>query len=313
MAHMTKSYDGIAVYTVATNKERIVLKGTRYSEPRFVNAETLSYIESIGEGESVKYMLRQIPVAGGAPKTLFTTAAGINAYSWSPGRTAVAFVAYDDQGLGFYVLNRGGKVELKRRFASQGGRDGTELDDQHVEWSDDGERVLVTTTAAGSPGDSTIPTMFVISKGKDIIAPRVATYGRWISGSEIVYEDFVAPYAWHILNVDTGAERRMAAVPNSARPALWRDRAAMVYDRAGDDRTIHLYSFADGTDRVIASNGAGPTWVATNTVVYSNAAPCTGQECGPQPWQLSGGTKRLVIGSSASAFALTSTLGIDVF
>jgi hypothetical protein len=314
IVHMTKGYDGIALYTVAKNKERVLLKGTRLGEPRFVDATTISYVESTGDGATLRNSLRQMPIAGGPSKTLFSTPVSITTYAWSPGRTAVAFLGHDDRGYGFYVWNRGGKVELRRRIPSQLGRDGTDLDEQHVEWSKNGERVLVVATGAGAPGDAMYSTLFVISKGKDLIAPRVGTFGRWISADEIVYEEFAGEYQWHLVDVATGNERVLSAAPKSARPALWRDKTAMVYDRADDDLTLHLYSFTDGTDRVIATGGASPVWVATNTIAYSNVAACTNaSECGPDRWRATGGVKRLVIGGATTALALTSTFAVDAF
>ncbi len=306
--------DSISVYSFATNTERVIARGQRISHAQFETAALVTYVESTGDGDAVRYHLREISVNGGRARTLFTTAVNISAYAWSPRRTAVGFVGYDDRGYGFYVWNRGGTVAERRRFASALGRDGVAIDDQRVEWSSDGTKALVVVTGAGSPGDSTYPTMFVISGGRDLIPPKVATQAHWLPGDrEIVYEDFVAPYAWHVLDVGSGRVRPIGAVRNSSGAVLSRDGSKLVYERTEDELSIHVYDMAAGTDRTVSRSGVQPAWIGPNTIVYTNAARCRpSDDCGPITWRLTGGVTKLGLGTRPVAIALGTTFDLSL-
>jgi len=273
------------LYDVAADTVRPLTQSGSARSPRWMGPGLVSFI-SDGVGGERSSALMQLDIKGSAITELFRVATGIATYGWSPDLSTVAYVTVDDHDFPqiHYRAMANGSIRTVATLARQFGREGVDDDQLRVEYSPDGERVLIVYTVAGGGGEDVSPDSSQLqvrtSDGSLAFAPEQRngpTMGAWAAdGSAIFFRINAGARTWRI----DGSTGSVPASPVWFNPAVSRNGRYIAFDTGASDPrvVIRLLDLRRGTVKIIGERGrAHPVFAANRIVWAQRIRRCTGE------------------------------------
>lgn len=287
--------------------------------PRFVTPTVVSFVTD-GIGGARGSALMQLDTSSSQITEIFRVATGIATYAWSPDRATVAYVTVDD--LDFpqihYRSVANGSIRTVATLARQLGREGTDDDQVLVEYSPDGERVLIVYTVAGGGDEEVTPDATHLqvrtADGSLAFAPEQRngpTMGAWApDGSAVYFRVNAGARAWRT----DGSTGSVPTSPTWFNPSPSRNGRYVAFDTGASDPrvVVRLLDLRRGTVRTIGQRGRAHPIFATNRVVWAQRIRRCSGEC------LVPGEPVLeviaidIIDGTEEPLAITSLLDVDV-
>jgi Tol biopolymer transport system component len=279
----------IWLYDAKTDKRRaLTTDGTGHHDfkPRFRDGSRVTYLTS-HEEFGPDPTLVEFDLASGQRRMLQQLPGYIRAYDWNPDGVRLAY---------YNVLSDDGKTELHitgagpahlRRFAAIEGRGGfINWDETRIEWSPNGERLLLVDTALDTAvGPSFEKTLYVLNAdGTDAIAPGVGTWARWAADGRTIYclcaslpsrEDC----QWQAIDLANGV-RTPLLIPSGSRPSLAPDGRLLAYDDGEDTPSVYVLDphKPGSRPRFLARSAIAPVWLSPTRLAFTNTRPCPRSE-----------------------------------
>jgi hypothetical protein len=279
----------IWLYDAKTDKRRaLTTDGTARHDfkPRFRDGFRVTYLTS-HEEFGPDPTLVEFDLTSGQRRALQQLPGYIRAYDWNPDGVTLAY---------YNVLPGNGKTELHitgngpprlRRLAPIEGRGGfINYDETRIEWSPDGERLLVVDTALDTAvGPSFEKTLYVLNAdGTDVIAPGLGTWARWAAGSRTIYclcatlpsrDDC----RWQAIDLSSGV-RTPLPNPSGSRPSLSPDCQLLAYDDGEDTPSVYVLDprRPGSQPRFLARSAIAPVWLSPSRLAFTNTRPCPRSE-----------------------------------
>jgi Tol biopolymer transport system component len=314
------------VWDAATNKvARLTSDGQAriQARPEFLGLDRIAYISNGASGPAA---IEAVPSAGGPSSGILHRDGSILDFAASPDGTLLAYLTVnfdkpEPHSLSILTM-RDGTSTTVRRFPMNLGRGTGEDDEVSVAWSPDGRALLVTDTHLLPNEDNKEESLFVVDlEGRDLVAPRVGTHGRWSAdGRSVYYRRYgTQPAIWVVLDASSGTEKALDTTTGTMHARLSPDGTQLVYHGgAGAEPNVLVFNLRTGSQRAAAPGAVHGLWLSPKEIIATSVRRCgPSDECGEGPgWIATGKVYRYPLTStdSAEAFpvAITSTIDADV-
>jgi len=218
----------------------------------------------------------------------------------TPSRIGPRLLCLFDSGSGEASLLR----SIPRPFGTSTGQ----REETAVTWSADGRFILAVETAAE-------PSLFVVDlDGRDVVTPRDGTFGRWLTGGRILFQEDNPrnnedPGDWFVLSTTNG-QTRPFDLPPGYRPAVSPDGDMIAFDDGDrDEPSVFIFDIHRGVSRRLARGHVAPVWLGPDLIAATAAGPCPAGSFCPIPWSVRGTTVGIDVGAGEhTPLALPSTL-----
>ena len=250
-------------------------KGGEFGQ-QFLSPTVLVYGSTASDASSSGIV--RVDLVSGARDVLATSSELIGAFSVSPDRARLAYVATEfsnTQPLDHVrVVNlRSGTTETIRTFPHTAGREIDPGDDQRVEWSPDGRALLVVDTLAAQRES------FFLMKpsGTDIHAPRGGSEARFSKDGRHVYGRFdvaSGQRSWGSLDLSSGRVTPMLVRADATGAALSPSGTMLAYDDGQPVAGLYVFDLETGVERKVADNLVGAQWIGDGTLIASETRIC---------------------------------------
>jgi len=148
--------NGLWLYDVKTDAISQFAQGEGLALAKFITETDVSFLQDAGGGS----VLRAVDLKTRKVRDLFSVPGGIQTYGWSPDHQTVAYITTDTAAfphLYFRQIVGTGAPRAVTTLARAFGRESDISDQLHIEWSADGNSVLVVYTPAdGEPGSHAV-------------------------------------------------------------------------------------------------------------------------------------------------------------
>lgn len=207
----------------------------------------------------------------------------VAAIAWSPdGIGSLAALTRSPDGEGGLTLRAypnvasvrsGGRVIWE--FPAHLGRGVGGDDDVHVEFSPNGERLLVVNTFVDAAEERQDETLLVFDvDGTRVGAPVHGTHARWTRAGTILYKP-LSPAdddTWRELRPDTGEVRELPlSLPGATSPMLSPDGRQLAVEDDAQNSVVILDLETGETETM---PGAAPLWLDPDTLLVTEQEPC---------------------------------------
>lgn len=285
--------DGGAIFFYDVRRDRVaeVATGRGLRLPRWVSRREISFLQDSGDGFGTPTTLRMIDLKTGDLRDVLSVDTGMRTYAWSPDRSVVAYVTVGSDGfprIRYQTVGGGGGMRPIATLARILGRERHGGDQERIEWSRDGRRVLVVFTPAdGDPGRPATPEesqlqvrsfdgtlLFAADHEED------PTMGFWSPGGARAY--FRTVGGARFWGSRDGRVHGLAGSPRWFDPWQSPDGNLIAYDTGASGAGVrtHVYDVRSGGDRTITGPlRASPVFATTKTVwvqAYRRCPNCLG-------------------------------------
>jgi WD40 repeat protein len=280
--------DGRALfyYDVARDFLQEVARGGNIAQPKLLDQTHVSFIQGASSGSSASLMVIDVPSR--QVRTIFTIPSGIRAYGWSPDGQVVAYVTTDARDFPLLRYRRVEGDQTTRSVATLAramGRDFEPSDQVLVDWSRDGQRVLVCFTPADGEPDREVPAdqsqlQVRSATGSLLFAADHAdepTMAAWASRDRRLY--YRTDGGARVWDSSTGAVSGVAGGTRWFDPWVSPDGALLAYDTGqGSARArVRVLDLRTGITRTVGPAGRyHPVFASANVLWTQALRRCTG-------------------------------------
>lgn len=278
---------GGVLYVYDVNADRVsqLTEPSNVRQPRWVDDERISFVRDAPGGRASALLV--LDVASRNLEQLFQVPTGIATYDWSPDLDTVAYVTVDDFDYPqiHYRSVGTGSVRTVATLARQLGREGVDDDQVRVDFSPDGELVLIVYTLA--EGDQDVPPEASqlqirtvdgsLAYGADH-ADR-PTMGTWTpDGSAVFFRIERGARAW------LSAGGTLRGIPRSPRwynPTVSPNGRLVAFDTGPSDPgvRVRLLDMRSGELTNFSRRGRALPVFATNRTVWAQRVRACSGEC----------------------------------
>jgi Tol biopolymer transport system component len=239
--------DKIWLYDVAKDANTELAHGEGVRQPKFVDDHEISFIQGSTTG-----VIRILDLKTRAVRDVITEQDGINVYGWSPDRQTLAYITTDPQAyphLVFWHAGADAPTQTVATLARAFGRGAVTSDQAKIEFSSDGQEVLVVYTPAdGTPQDSLSPDQSQLQvrtiNGELSFAADMRdepTMGLWSAdGARVYYRTDRGARVWH---ADTGSIGSVSGAGTWYDPMLSPDGKLIAYDTGEQSARVRVRVF----------------------------------------------------------------------
>ena len=277
--------DGVLwLYDVSSDAVSALTEPARVRLPRWMDAKRVSFVRDASDGRASALLVLDLETR--RLEQLFQVPTGIATYGWSPDLETVGYVTVDNFDFPqiHYRSIGSGSVRTVATLARQFGREFVDDDQLRVEFSPDGELILIVYTIAGGEGSVPREESRVQIRAKDgslVFAADDAdnpTMGLWApDGSAVYYRIDRGARAW----LTAGGALR--GVPNSPvwyDPSISPNGRLVAFDTGASDPQVRvrLLNLRDGKLSNLSKRGrARPVFATDRTVWAQRVRACRGE------------------------------------
>jgi Tol biopolymer transport system component len=274
--------DGLWLYDVKTNAVTQLARGTGIRSPKWASSAEVAFLQDQGEQTT----LRLFDARTKQVTDLFSIATGIRAYGLSPDKTLAAYITTDSQSyphLAYRFLAGGGGTQTVATLARAPGRGVDPADQTSIEFSPDGQSILVVYTFADGDGNRAVAadaSQFQIRgvDGSLVFAAthrRDPTMGFWSpDGKKVYYRTDTGARVW---TAKTGTSEPLKGGVKWFDPSISRDGKLIAYDSGAYDAKVHVEMLTLKTAQRVSLTKGGfytPVFANARTVWVQRAQPC---------------------------------------
>ncbi len=301
------------LYDAAKNTLRDLARGKGLRMAKFVNANEISFLQGTEPA-----VLRIIDIKTGAVRDVFTESEGIDVYGWSPDRAILAYISTDRHSyphLQYRYIGSDVPVQSVATLARAFGRGGIATDQMKIQFSPDGDDILIVYTPAdGSASEDFSPEQSQLQvrsfDGELAFAadmedgPTMATWS--VDGTRVFFRIDQGARAWR---ADTGVVEGVRGGVRWFNPWPSPDGKLLAYDTGSDSTAVRtgVIDLDKGSRRTVSGGGRyHPVFARANLLWVQRVRACTAclgaTEAAPEVFSLNittGAEKKLALRSLA--------------
>lgn len=271
--------DAITLYDVKADTITQLARGEGLSLAKFVSATQVSFLQDTGGATT----LRVLDTKTREVRDLLSVPTGIQTYGWSPDRQVIAYVTTDAQAyphVHFRSLVADAATQTVATLARALGRDSTALDEARIEFSPDGEYVLIVYTPAdgdGVPAEQSQLQVRSIDGGLAYAADHASdpTMGLWSAdGSRVFYRTRRGARAW---SPASGRSLQLKGGVAWFDPWVSRDGRSIAFDTGATslEVVVRTLDLRTGEKKTVSKAGYfHPVVANARTVWAQRVQPC---------------------------------------
>lgn len=268
-----------------SNKKQLTFDGNSdisYANLEFKDKDNLSYVKCPKSENCSQIFTQSLKTSS---TTLEEQISSEDAYflggiAWSKDGQKLAYIYSDPEQTRFiYVKQNGVAKKIKEIEMKLGGRGGSFDDAQYLEFSPQGEKLLVVYTF-NLPLDEPSIFIFDVSSGAELLSLGKVD-NLWSTQAFFLDEQNIGLKRGDKImkvNINTSEETQLVFAPNNYNPVLSPDKDFIAFWTYTDSESadLHLFDFASGSIK-LGEGMSNPQWLSEETLVAYNVTTC--EEC----------------------------------